>query len=595
MKLFKASCFVFSFITFLSTVSFAQVSRIEPAQPRWGQTLTIIYDTSAKGAALAADDEVYVAARLSFPGYGENAWARMVKSGSQLKCELKVRGDLAEIAVHFVTPNGGWDAAAYTTAIVYRPDGKPARGAFETGIKSQKYREFFEREVALYPDNYSAYRAKWATAALIGNGGADGAIKDDLAKLGRAPSETAELLCAMSFGQLMLWREDRSRELIRRAFNKYPDDDFTAQAIDDYKRLIVELALPPHGLSEIKQMEREVVSRRPRSEFARAATNAIAEEKNPAVDLIEKVSQSWIEAEPENPRPYFNLAMAYQNSYQKPERAVELIEKAIELLRSGRLRLYGDVNGRQSDRLIHTAYLIKGEIASRQGRNSDALSAVAVAAKLAPEKDGRAQLIEARIWRSMNNEARAEAAFIEAWRRGSQEAEDRLKAIYKEKHGDLKGFDEYLLRNSRSGATTGSDWKLPAPQFRVMSLDGKVLDSKSLEGRIVVLNMWFIGCGPCRKEIPKLNAVAREFRDRDVVFIAPTPDSADSLRSFLKTTPFDYQIVPVAERILDQFNTATFPTHIVIDRDGQIEALLVGAGERRPEEVRRLLLKMLGP
>jgi hypothetical protein len=61
----------------------------------------------------------------------------------------------------------------------------------------------------------------------------------------------------------------------------------------------------------------------------------------------------------------------------------------------------------------------------------------------------------------------------------------------------------------------------------------------------------------------------------------------------LKTTRFDYHIVPEADKIIEQFNTATFPTHIVIDRNGQIEALMVGASERRPEEVRRVILRML--
>jgi CubicO group peptidase (beta-lactamase class C family) len=145
----------------------------------------------------------------------------------------------------------------------------------------------------------------------------------------------------------------------------------------------------------------------------------------------------------------------------------------------------------------------------------------------------------------------------------------------------VQGFDEYLLGESRSANAAHSEWKLPAPQFKVSSLDGKTFESKSLQGKIVVLNMWFIGCGPCRKEIPKLNEVVREFKGRDVVFIAPAPDTAESLRDFLKTVPFDYSIVAEADRILDQFNIAAFPTHIVIDRNGQVEAMMAGAAERR--------------
>jgi hypothetical protein len=191
------SCICLSFLVFLSVNALAQISRIEPAQPRWGQKLTIIYDTTAAGAKFTADDEVYVALRLSFPSYGENASARMVKIGKLFKAEFPIKENLSGVAAHFIALDGGWDEAAYTTAMIYRADGKPARGAYATKINARRYRELFEQETALYPDNYSAYRAKWSAAALIENDGGAGLIKSDLGKLGRVNPETAESLCAL--------------------------------------------------------------------------------------------------------------------------------------------------------------------------------------------------------------------------------------------------------------------------------------------------------------------------------------------------------------------------------------------------------------
>ncbi|MGH9840129.1 MAG: redoxin domain-containing protein [Blastocatellia bacterium] len=583
---------LFVFCLFLSSNAQAQISRIEPAEPRWGQTLTLIYDASAAGAKLAADDETFVTARWSYPGYSENAWTRMTRLGSRFTCELPVRQNANGVAVHFVTLNGGWDEAAYTTAMIYRADGKPARGAFENRIKSERYREFFEKEIALYPDNYSAYRAKWAMAAAIENDGGVKVVKSDLDKLLRERNESADLLCAQSTAYLMQGREEQGRERVRRAFEKFPDDPLTATAVREYERLVADLGLPADGLAEIAKMKRAIIARNPQTEFARSVSSTLVEDRNAPLDLLETISQSWMNAEPENPQPWFNLAQALERQYQKPERAAQLIEKAIELLRAGKLRLYGDVNGRQTDRLLLSAYVIKGEIASRQGKNDLALAALATAKQLSPENDFRAFLIEARVLGAMNQNDRAESAFIEAWRRGSKEADDRVRAIYKAKRGTLEGYDEYLLGRSKGRESTNDGWKLPAPQFKVTALDGKTYDLKSLRGKIVVLNMWFIGCGPCRKEIPALNAIAREFKTRDVVFLAPAPDLPDALKDFLKTTAFDYNIVPQADGLLDLFNIAHFPTHIVIDREGQVELLMVGARQRAPEEVRRVLLQM---
>src|SRR5262249_1325469 len=240
-------------------------------------------------------------------------------------------------------------------------------------------------------------------------------------------------------------RGEKSLELIRKLFGKYPDDLFTALAVSDHERLVVERNLPGAGTAEIAKLKREVIRRNPQTEFARNAAIAMAEDQKAPLDLIQRVCERWMKAEPENPQPWFALARAYQNQVQKPERAAQLIEKAIESLRGGKLRLYGDINGRQSERMGYLAHVIKGEIAFRQAKNDVALAAVTVAETLASEKDWQAHLLEARIWRAMGKEDRAEAAFIAAWRRGSQEAEDRLKAAYKEKSGNLQGFDEYLV------------------------------------------------------------------------------------------------------------------------------------------------------
>jgi len=590
MKYLKVICLCFSPLIFLFANAFAQISSIEPSQPRWGRKLTVIYDTAAAGAKFTADDELYVALRLSFPGYGENASARMVKAGKLFKAELPVKENLSGVAAHFIALDGGWDEAAYTTAMIYRTDGKPARGALAGRINARRYRELFDQEIALYPDNYSAYRAKWSAAALIENDGGAGLVKSDLGKLGRANTETSEMLCALSFGQLMLGREEKSLELIRKLFGKYPDDLYTAVAVGDYERLVIERNLAGEGSAEVAKIKREIIGRNPQTELARNTAIAMAEDQKSPLDLIETICERWMNAEPENPQPWFTLALAYQNQVQKPERAAQLIEKAIELLRGAKLRLHGDINGRRSALMIYQSHVIKGEIAFRQARNDAALSAVAVAKTLATEKDWQAHLLEARIWRAMSKDDRAEAAFIEAWRRGSREAEDRLKAAYKEKRGGLQGFDEYLLGKSRGERSSDSSFKLPAPEFRGVSLDGRIFDSKSLLGKIVVVNLWFIACGPCRKEIPKLNEMVREFGNKGVVFIAPTPDKPEALREFLKTLPFDYNIIPEADGIIEQFNTVHFPTHVVIDRNGQIESLMIGAGERRPEEVRRALL-----
>jgi peroxiredoxin len=574
----------------------AQTSRIEPDQPRWEQMVTITYDPAAPGAKFTLNDEVYLTGRLSFPGYGENLSAKMTKEGARFTYQFNVRHNLYGAAFHFITLNGGWDEGAYTTTLVYRHDGKPARGAFESKINSGRYQEFFRQETELYADNYAAYRAKWSMVLALEINKAAGLINSDVKKLSGLRNESAELLYALSYGRLLLGQEDKSRELIRRLFTRFPDSNYLTLAISDYESEIANSGIATDGLAEVNRIKHEVLRNYPETEFARHASTAMAKDQRAPLGVIETITRRWMKAEPENPQPYFNLAQAYKNQYQQYDRATPLIEKAISLLLAGQLHLYGDINGRQTTAMLAEAYLTNADLEFRQNRGQQAISAVKVAVSLEQEPAFAAHLLEAKIWLSLAQEAKAETAFIEAWRKGSPEAEERLKARYKTRHGGLQGFDEYLLKQGSKNGAHGADAmsKRPSPQFKGASLDGRAFDLDKLQGKVVVLNLWFVACGPCRKEIPKLNQLVAEFRDKNVVFLAPSLDSADTLRNFLKTTPFDYQIIPNAEEIVvGKFNATSFPTHIVIDRDGQIEQMLVGGGERRPEEVRRTLLRLL--
>lgn len=118
------------------------------------------------------------------------------------------------------------------------------------------------------------------------------------------------------------------------------------------------------------------------------------------------------------------------------------------------------------------------------------------------------------------------------------------------------------------------------------TLDGKTITSADLQGKVVVLNMWFINCPNCVEEIKLLNALVDEYKDnKDVIFLAPTTSSAQELGPFLKKNPFKYQIVPSAMNIiLGMFGTmdkngqltSPFPMHYVVDGKGAVALKMEG-------------------
>ena len=103
--------------------------------------------------------------------------------------------------------------------------------------------------------------------------------------------------------------------------------------------------------------------------------------------------------------------------------------------------------------------------------------------------------------------------------------------------------------------------------FSAEDIDGKKLKSKELAGKVVVINFWFIGCPPCRTEIPALNDLALKYRnDPDVVFIAIALDGEGDIRRFVKSSPFNYHLVSDGKYFAGLYRIHLFPTNLVLDK-----------------------------
>jgi thiol-disulfide isomerase/thioredoxin len=164
------------------------------------------------------------------------------------------------------------------------------------------------------------------------------------------------------------------------------------------------------------------------------------------------------------------------------------------------------------------------------------------------------------------------------------------KTIFRDSDGNLISNNEFvdirmanfhlpdrtLMRTLEDGTVEFRLQKVPqegaaAPNFSARSLDGAVLNLGHMRGKVVVLNFWFIGCPPCKAEMPLLNSFAAKFAaDPNVVFIALTNDPASSVRKYLVENRFDYKIITDAQPILASFVVGGYPKNIVIGKDGSI-------------------------
>jgi len=96
-----------------------------------------------------------------------------------------------------------------------------------------------------------------------------------------------------------------------------------------------------------------------------------------------------------------------------------------------------------------------------------------------------------------------------------------------------------------------------------------------LKGKVVVLEFWNIGCGPCIQAIPHLNDLVEQFSGKPVVFLSISDDNADRLKQFLQRRPIkswlalDGPFNPTKTA----FGIYGIPTTFIIDQSGTIVAI----------------------
>lgn len=83
--------------------SMAQHSRLEPRQPRWGQTVTVTYDPASAQAKLRQSNDLYLVVEMIFPLENSFRSFRMKREGSRYEASFEIPSGLSALRLHFLS------------------------------------------------------------------------------------------------------------------------------------------------------------------------------------------------------------------------------------------------------------------------------------------------------------------------------------------------------------------------------------------------------------------------------------------------------------------------------------------------------------
>ena len=113
-----------------------------------------------------------------------------------------------------------------------------------------------------------------------------------------------------------------------------------------------------------------------------------------------------------------------------------------------------------------------------------------------------------------------------------------------------------------------------APQFTTKDIEGRVRRLGDQRGQVVLINLWATWCAPCRIEMPNLDHLYKERKERGLVVFGLSAEDAETQEKFLAKVPVSYPLLTMTEGVPNFYrDVARYPALFLVDRKGQLQPL----------------------
>lgn len=118
------------------------------------------------------------------------------------------------------------------------------------------------------------------------------------------------------------------------------------------------------------------------------------------------------------------------------------------------------------------------------------------------------------------------------------------------------------------------------PDFSGKLLNGETFKLSDYEGKVMLINFWATWCGPCVGEMPAFPRLVEKYGDDLILVAVNVAQDAETVQAFADENGYDFNIVLDPDySISDLYPTDGIPYTVIVDREGNISEIHLGASE----------------
>lgn len=118
------------------------------------------------------------------------------------------------------------------------------------------------------------------------------------------------------------------------------------------------------------------------------------------------------------------------------------------------------------------------------------------------------------------------------------------------------------------------------------------INLETLKGKVIFINYWATWCGPCKAEMPSIQALYNDYKDK-ITFLFITNDEKSKVENFYTKNNYKLPTYNLSSASPEQISTRSIPATFVIDKSGKLALKEFGASNWNSSSVRKMLDDLL--